>query len=406
MEHHREDLIRQRELLSATANREKIDQEIADRKEVWDSLDVMSRGYVHLERAASTVTEMSDRLSQSEEGNAIRQGLTTRITRVLSSIIVGRVEIDHTTFPVNFNEKRVFPLDGQTFGDDLSKKAKFSVPFEEDSTIVEGCLIPAHYYENDDTNKHDNSDGKKLTSAPPINKDFLDALNEYHKQAKDLQDEIEKDQENTKKKIKNIIFMTILQKYYKNKIHNFFKSMISTIFKGFILLIHYFSYTPFYVLYILMIILGFFCSVKESYMSVISSTFICVLLFFTLFFIVILNLQITCKKIEHLLGKPFLDLYLPGHFKGLYSLLLFVVTISILDLMEASSLYMKTCEFQDSLDLTNKKIESLTVNHMSISNMSVEANINDLLLKIGNLPAAGYPKTGFLTDLSSRLCIF
>ena len=106
------------------------------------------------------------------------------------------------------------------------------------------------------------------------------------------------------------------------------------------------------------------------------------------------------------MGKPFLDLYLPGHFKGLYSLLLFLATISILDFMEASSLYMKTCEFQDSLDLTNKNIESLTVNHMRISNMSVEANINDLLLKIGNLPASGYPKTGFLTDLSSRLCIF
>lgn len=279
-------------------------------------------------------------------------------------------------------------------------------PFEKDSTvksstIVEGRLIPAFYY--DDTN---NSDGKKLTSAPPINKDFLDALNEYNKQGKDLQDEIEKDQENTKKKIKNIIFMKILQKYYKNKIHNFFKSMISTIFKGSILLIHYFSYTPFYVLYILMIILGFFCTVKESYMSVISSTFICVLLFFTLFFIVILNLQITSKKIEHFLGKPFIDRYLPGHFKGLYSLLLFVVTISLLDFMEASSLYMKTCEFQDSLDLTNKDIEYLTVNHMSISNMNVDGNINDLLLKIGDLPAGGYPKTGFLTDLSSRLCIF
>ena len=199
--------------------------------------------------------------------------------------------------------------------------------------------------------------------------------------------------------------MTILQKDYKNKIYKIFKSIISTLFKVLILLIHYLSYTLFYVLYILMTILGFFCTVKESYMSMISETFICVSLFFTLFLFVILNLQITSKKIEHILGKPFINLYLPGHFKGLYPLLLFAVTISLLDFMEASSLYMRTCDFQDSLNLINHDMKSLTVNHMRTSNILVEANINDLLLKIGDLPTGGYPKTGFLTDLSSRLCV-
>ena len=194
MQEYRDNLIRQRELLAATRDRERIDQQIADRKEIWDNMDLMSKGYVHLERAASTVTEVSNRLSQSPEGNTIRQGLTTRVTRALSSIIVGRVELHYTMFPSN--EKRLFPLDDQTFGDDLSKKAKTSFPFVEH--LTEENLIPAFY--DDDKHKHENSDGKKLISAPPINKDFLDALNEYHKEAKNLENEIKKDLENIKKK--------------------------------------------------------------------------------------------------------------------------------------------------------------------------------------------------------------
>lgn len=196
--------------------------------------------------------------------------------------------------------------------------------------------------------------------------------------------------------------MKSLYNFYRTTLYNFLKSIISNTFKGLVLIIHYFSHTPIYLLYILVSILAFFCSVKHSYISIISETFICVLLIFTFFLFVLLNLNITNKKIDYFLGKSFIDLFLPGHFKGLFSFFLFLVTLTMLDYIEVSSIYMRVCEYRDSLDLINQNIDNIGV---SKSDIGIVNNINDLLLKIRDIHPTGYPKTGILTDIYSRVCI-
>lgn len=186
------------------------------------------------------------------------------------------------------------------------------------------------------------------------------------------------------------------------KVYNFLESIISNTFTGLVLIIHYFTHTPYYLLYILISILAFFCSLKHSYINIISETFICVLLIFTFFLFVLLNLNITKKRVEYFLGKSFIDRFLPGHFKGLFSFLLFVFTLAMLDYIEVSSIYMRVCEYRDSLDLINQNIDNIG---LSKSDIGIENNINDLLLKIRDIHPRGYPKTGILTDISSFVCI-
>lgn len=185
-------------------------------------------------------------------------------------------------------------------------------------------------------------------------------------------------------------------------LYKFLESIISNTSKGLVLIIHYFTYTPYYLLYIFMSIPAFFCSLKPSYIHIICETFICVLLIFTFFLFVLLNLNITKKRFEYFLGKSFIDRFLPGHFKGLFSFLLFVFTLAMLDYIEVSSIYMRVCEYRDSLDLINQNIDNIG---LSKSDIGIENNINDILLKIRDIHPRGYPKTGILTDISSRVCI-
>ena len=63
---------------------------------------------------------------------------------------------------------------------------------------------------------------------------------------------------------------------------------------------------------------------------------------------------------------------------------------------------MWVCEYRDSLGLINQNIENIGV---SKSDIGIVNNINDLLLKIRDIPPTGYPKTGILIDISSRVCI-
>lgn len=196
--------------------------------------------------------------------------------------------------------------------------------------------------------------------------------------------------------------MKNLYNFCRTSIFNFSKSTVSNAFRGLFLIIHYFSHTSYYLLYILLSILAFFCNVDDSYISIMCKTFICVLLFSTLFLFMLLNISFTNKKIEYLLGKLFIDQYLSGHFKGLFPFLLFIVTLTMLDFIEISSMNMRVCEYQDSLNLINKNLENVGV---SESDVGILNNSYDLLLKIRDLPSTGYPKTGILTDISSRICI-
>jgi len=191
-EQQKEELRRRTERLSVLAERGRKEEEMGEQKEYWESLDAFSKGYIHLNRAASTISEVSDRLSQSDEGNIVRQALTTRVVRGLSSIFIGRIEIHQTLFPLH--EKSLLTFDDKSFDNQSSKKTSFLSKIIEESansTKGEDNLIGAYY-----TNDNQNSEEPKshvLSPAKPINKEFWDALKEYHAELKNLEKEIEKD---------------------------------------------------------------------------------------------------------------------------------------------------------------------------------------------------------------------
>ena len=172
---------------------------IAERKEYWESLDAFAKGYVHLRRVAETISEVSDRLSESDEGNTVRQALTTRIVRGVSSIFIGRIELHQTHFPLH--DKSLPTFDDKSFDDKSSKKTSFLSKCVEDSinpTKYEDNLIGAYYTDDNQNNKEPKSN--VLSHAGPINQKFWDALEEYHTELKDLQKEIEKDVKEPQKK--------------------------------------------------------------------------------------------------------------------------------------------------------------------------------------------------------------
>lgn len=188
----KEELRRRAERLHTLAERGRKEEEMGEQKEYWESLDAFSKGYSHLNRAESTISEVSDRLSQSDSGNIVRQALTTRVVRGLSSIFIGRIEIHQTLFPLH--DKSLLAFDDKSFDDKSSKKTSFLSKFAEESTNStkgEDNLIGAYY--TDDNQNNEEPKSNVLSPAGPINKEFWDALEEYHAELKDLEKEIEKD---------------------------------------------------------------------------------------------------------------------------------------------------------------------------------------------------------------------
>lgn len=180
-----EKLRRERERVEELHERERLERAFAARAEEWKSMDSAARFYVHYQRLQSTVAEVSDSLSQSETGNHVQQTLTTRLSRALSTII-GRVELVENPFPVP--EK-------QTFNFDEKSSIKTS---SVDSTTHEEDYIGAYY--TDESQNREKRESSVLTPALPLNKEFWDALQEYHTELKDIQKEIEKDVKAPQKK--------------------------------------------------------------------------------------------------------------------------------------------------------------------------------------------------------------
>ena len=118
--------------------------------------------------------------------------------------------------------------------------------------------------------------------------------------------------------------------------------------------------------------------------------FVCFLILFSLILVVLLKVRKTREKIEGLIGSSFLETYLPGKTKGLYPLGLFILTISIFDFIETTSLLWSLEDFTSSTDIIRQEINDITPEKTSSEVLRSSQNLN-------------FPKTGIIKDIANYI---
>lgn len=144
-----------------------------------------------------------------------------------------------------------------------------------------------------------------------------------------------------------LVHFTNIWRFLKNKKVYIMKKLVillsaffTSVLKNSILAVHYFSLTRYYLVYVFFV-LNCFSNIKGSFINIFSIFALTFILFTAFFTFVFLNIPFTNAKIENLLGKSFIELYLPGRFKGLIPLFFFILTVSTLDLIEAETMFRK-----------------------------------------------------------------
>lgn len=188
--------------------------------------------------------------------------------------------------------------------------------------------------------------------------------------------------------------------YSKDQIYIFLRKCIQKILKIQILTIHYFAYTRYYLLYVVVIILACFSKAESSYINL----FFKYILFFTMFstfiIFILLLLPFTKSRVEMLAGAQFIDAKLPGNLKGLLPFMLFLLTVSTLGLMEAFSLSSRVHYELDLLNMYDQRIEGFGNNTTIVE--SVES-LGKTMENLSKLPK-DFSSTRIITDISTWVC--
>ena len=183
----------------------------------------------------------------------------------------------------------------------------------------------------------------------------------------------------------------------------FFENIIRQIFKTFILTIFYLTYSPLYLLYIVLNIVGFYSKVENSIVSYSCKTAILSLIFISVFLFVVLNIPFTKEKIERLVGSTFLETYSPGRGKTIVSLFLFLLTFSVLGCVESSSLVSRLKEYEALTNSIYRELDNIIPGE-PLEN--VLRSIDKSLLLVRDLPSNHIPNAGILTDIANYCSVF
>lgn len=189
---------------------------------------------------------------------------------------------------------------------------------------------------------------------------------------------------------------------FLQKIEKIFKNFCFYITKISIYVTHTCFYTGWYFFYVSCVIVASFCTADFSYLYMISQCVMVFVLASSLLSLFLLNFNFTRRKIETVLGNPFLEKYLPGEVKGLIPFLIYLFTISTLGLIESQSIKNRVTSQIKDLKQINDQIDSFRESPQTFESLR---DLSQTLVKLSGVPE-NFADTGVLTDLSNFICSF
>ena len=187
------------------------------------------------------------------------------------------------------------------------------------------------------------------------------------------------------------------------EILHFFRTLTVYILQTQVIVVSSLSFTPFYSLYILFNIVGFFCQKKDSLVSLVCENLVVAVVISGLVLLVLLNLSATREGVERLIGHSFLERHMPGKYKPIFSLFLFLLTFSFLGYVESTSVLYRVKEFGASMDLIYQEIDKINKERPV---EDVVRSVNNVILMARDLPYDDPPRTGIITDIASYFSRF
>lgn len=184
---------------------------------------------------------------------------------------------------------------------------------------------------------------------------------------------------------------------FKTKILLFLRFFVQNTLKNQVLTVYYFSFTLYYLLFVFCTIAAFFSKVDHSYIQIVCQSIVFYSILSSLMLFLLLIVPFTRKKVEILLGKQFLNEKITGKFKSVLPLLIFLVTFSTLDLIEAVSMSLRVQSQIKCKDLLYQESHDLPLDQKNIDQAS------EFLTKLLN-QSEEFASTGVITDISNWIC--
>jgi len=122
--------------------------------------------------------------------------------------------------------------------------------------------------------------------------------------------------------------------------------------------------------------------------------------FFTFYTFFFLNIPWTKEKIEGLVGKTFLEKKLGLHFLGFIPFSVFLLTVSLLDLIESCTMLLKVEAESKEKTIGLEDIQNFVDNPLTFSSLK---NFLKILPSLCELPN-DFSSTGVLTEISTYIC--
>ena len=170
-----------------------------------------------------------------------------------------------------------------------------------------------------------------------------------------------------------------------------------------ILVISYCFHTRFYLVFVLLGILGSQCDVSGSNIQFFSEKIVVFVLLSSLFFSILLNFPFFGESAQLFIGKPFLNRYLPGPLKGMLPFAFLLLTLTSLAWFESYTLMLRVADYNSSIDIINQSLESAAKKPWG-EDFLKELQATDK--SIYHLLPPEYPSRGVLKDFSKIVITF
>ena len=189
---------------------------------------------------------------------------------------------------------------------------------------------------------------------------------------------------------------------FLQKIKKFFKNFCFYLTKISIYVTHTFFYTRWYFFYVFCVIVTCFCTLNFSYIYIVCQCAMLFILASSLFSFFLLNISFTRTKIERFIGKPFLEIYLPGKIKALIPFLIYTFTISTVGVIESQSIKNRVISQAKDIEQINNQIDCFKESPYTFESLK---DFSQTVVKISEVPE-NFANTGILTDFSNFVCSF
>lgn len=188
--------------------------------------------------------------------------------------------------------------------------------------------------------------------------------------------------------------------FFKTKLLPFITMLFQNGLRNQVLIVSRFCFTYFYLLFVLLSMVPFFCEAKGSFINLICKFIVFYTLFSAFILSFFLNFPWTKERIESLLGKRFLDEKIGLHYRGLIPFLFFLLTISALGQIDSFSMLFKVREKIHEREFYMNQVEKFVEQPLTYTSMG---EILETLSQISNLPK-DFSSAGIITEFSTWIC--